>query len=134
MKKSLLVVAITAWLLSGCSWWSKWWGMPLDAARPQVSYVDGKISVKPEPLRFAKDQTNVTIVWALPKGAGLTFADNGIVIDKEQNEIVECRPRNGGLEFTCLNRHTVPGTYKYTIRLQQAGKPLEPLDPTVMND
>lgn len=134
MRKSFLIVAVAASLLSGCSGWSKWWGAPLDPARPQVSFIDGKISVKPEPLRFAKDQTQVTIVWSVPKGAGVTFADNGIVVDKARDEIVECRPRNEGLEFSCLNRHTVPGTYKYTIRLLQGGKPLEPHDPTIMND
>jgi hypothetical protein len=117
------------------------------------------VAVTPDPLYFRKDQTNVRIVWRLPEGLGLTFPANGIVIEgevtnkppnnekarqgavaqtlfvaKEQNEIVDCRAAEGGLEFSCLYRHTRPGVFKYTIRVLVDGKPLDPLDPTLMGN
>jgi hypothetical protein len=55
------------------------------------------------------------------------------VVDNAEGEIIDCKPRKEGLEFTCLNRHTKRGTYKYTIRVQEGDKPLDALDPTVMN-
>ena len=36
--------------------------------------------------------------------------------------------------FTCLNRHSRPGVYRYGINVNEDGKPLKPLDPYVMND
>ena len=48
-----------------------------------------------------------------------------VALEPQKDEIVKCEVRNAGLEFACLNRHTVPGIYKYTIRLvdpQNAGR------------
>jgi hypothetical protein len=126
-----------------------------------ITFKDGlkpAVAVTPDPLYFRKDQTNVRIVWRLPEGLGLTFdPKQGIVIEgeitnksptpdkaqraaaaqtlflvKEQNEIVDCRPSADGLEFSCLYKHTRPGYFKYTIRVLSEGKPLDPLDPSLM--
>jgi hypothetical protein len=99
------------------------------------------------------------ITWRLPPDSGLTFADNGIVIegqitrptdaelkafgergkpeqytvvlDKKQSVITGCR-RVSPIEFACSNTGT-PGRFAYTVRLLRDGQPLEPLDPTVVN-
>jgi hypothetical protein len=61
-------------------------------------------------------------------------AAQSLFVVKEQNEIVDCRPAEGGLEFSCLYKHTRPGVFKYTIRVLSDGKPLDALDPTVMGN
>jgi hypothetical protein len=161
MRRHILIAALAASLLGACAH-HRPHGGGLDPAAPRVfiTFKDGlkpAVAVFPDPLYFRKDQTNVRIVWRLPEGLGLKFADNGIVIEgevtnkppnndktqrgdskpalflnKEQNEIVDCRPAEGGLEFSCLYRHTRPGYFKYTIRVLSDGKPLDPLDPSVM--
>jgi hypothetical protein len=89
--------------------------------------------VSPEPLIFRAGGGEVAIVWQLPRGATYRFPDNGIVIDGRQEEIVRCGPRNEGLEFSCVNLRSKPGKYKYTIRVLDGTKPLQPLDPTIEN-
>ena len=100
---------------------------------PLVSVKGGVVSVSPDPLVFLKGEKDVRITWRL--GAqGLSFPENGIVIEgPKQDEIVDCKPGEGGRDFSCLNRHSRPGTYKYTIRVLQDGKALKPLDPNIMN-
>jgi hypothetical protein len=63
---------------------------------------------------------------------GYAFADNGIAINDAGDEIT-CRPGEGTRQrFVCNNKHTKPGTYKYTIRL--TGWPaVLPLDPWIVN-
>ncbi|MCA0241797.1 MAG: hypothetical protein LCI02_13135 [Proteobacteria bacterium] len=102
-------------------------------ANPLVSVKGGVIAVSPDPLVFTKDEKNVRITWRL--GAGdLRFPENGIVIEgPRQDEIVDCKPGEGGREFSCLNRNTRPGKYKYTIRVMQDGKELRPRDPEITN-
>jgi hypothetical protein len=160
MRRLILVAALAASLLGACA--HRHHGGSFDPAAPRVfiTFKDGlkpAVAVFPDPLYFRKEQTNVRIVWRLPEGLGLKFPDNGIVIEgevtnkpptndrtqrgdatqalrivKEQNEIVDCRPAEGGLEFSCLYRHTRPGYFKYTIRVLSDGRLLEPLDPSVM--
>jgi hypothetical protein len=164
MKKLILVAAITASLLGACAHHRPDSGNGPSAASPLVfiTFKDGlkpAVAVTPDPLYFRKDQVNVRIVWRLPANLGLTFPANGIVIEgevtnkppnndktprgaaapslfvaKEQNEIVDCRPAEGGLEFSCLYRHTRPGVFKYTVRVLSDGKLLDPLDPIAMGD
>jgi hypothetical protein len=55
-----------------------------------------------------------------------------LFLDSSQTEIVDCRPAENGLEFSCLYRHTRPGVFNYTIRVLSNGKPLDPLDPSIM--
>lgn len=116
------------------------------------------ISVSPEPLVFTGDQRNFRIEWSLP--AGLEFPDNGIVIEgqvldpstrqdlrptmqahkvvgpinSKQEEIVDCRRhKEDPRKFSCLNRRTKPGVFRYTIRVK-VGNDVAVSDPTIMNE
>jgi len=113
------------------------------------------IVVNAEPLVFTR-RGAVTITWHLPRGSNYTFDAQGIVIegrlvsqtkvprdglvqqtyvlDPKQDEIVRCSPSKEGSEFSCLNRNTKPGRYKYTIRVRDGTKALESLDPWIVND
>jgi hypothetical protein len=113
--------------------------------------VDGNEIVVPYALIFL-GRREVTVTWQLPPDSKHRFADNGIVIegvlidqvirgdrvsvvlDPRQNEIVNCRRSANGLEFSCLNRHTKPGYYKYTIRLVGGSQTSLVRDPGIMND
>ena len=52
---------------------------------------------------------------------------------RAQDEIVGCRPIDDNAAFTCLNRHTRPGIYKYTVRVVTQGGVVAQ-DPQIMND
>ena len=119
--------------------------------RPLVSLSGTSISVDPQALRFARGKGAVVIQWRLPGDARYRFASNGIVIDGEvnpaaatdpskggpprlQNEVVQCQRTGNGMSFTCQNRNSRAGTYKYTIRLvDEKGTALPPLDPVIVN-
>ena len=108
-----------------------------DPTAPRVIVQNGVISVDQEVLRFEKGQTNVTITWRLEskEGRRLTFPPNGVVFERAADgEIVECRRTKDNTEFSCLNRHSKPGQYRYGINVDEDGKPLKPLDPYIMND
>ena len=132
MKKQLVIYAACVLALSGCSIFHKD-STPPNPTRPQVVVVADKfIVVNQEPLVFLKDQRNVTITWQLPKDSKFRFAPNGITVDRAGGEI-ECPTRGeGGREFSCINRHTKPGKYSYTIRLEGAQKLVS--DPFIMNE
>lgn len=177
MRRQILIAALAASLLGGCSHLHHGSGHgPSHGPSPEsplvfITFKDGgalkpAIAVAPDPLYFRKDQINVRIVWRLPPDLGLTFDPKaGVVIEGEitnkppegdktqlgapnrkrfvdtnlklfldpnQTEIVDCRPADNGLEFSCLYRHTRPGVFNYTIRVLSNGKPLDPLDPTLM--
>jgi hypothetical protein len=120
---------------------------------PQVNVLaDGTITVTPDPMVFTAGQRKVNIRWQVPKTSKLTFPDNGIVVDGEvmagpapggagvqariepnQDEVAQCKVSADRKEFTCHNKHSRPGHFKYTIRLEQDGKALKALDPTMMN-
>ncbi len=130
--------------------------MPLVSVKGGVTPV---ISVSPEPLVFLKEQRDFRIEWTVP--TGLAFPENGIVIEgqvmdpsnrsealrpsmqahkvvgpinREQQEIVDCRrDKEDRQKFSCLNRHTKPGVFRYTIRVLADGKVVES-DPTIMNE
>jgi hypothetical protein len=57
---------------------------------------------------------------------------SGMVPDPRQTEIVDCKVGKDGLEFTCLNKHTRPGIFKYTIKLTD-GKTEFVRDPDILN-
>lgn len=137
-------------------------GMPGTAAQhfnPVVSVRDGQISVSPDPLVFAKGERG-PIVWRLPPG--LQFAEKGgVTIDGEvplagadrkskatewqgrakffsgqllpQEEIVGCRLVTAR-EFSCDNRNTRAGVYRYTLRVIDDKGVSIVWDPTVMNN
>lgn len=145
-KITLSIAALAALSLSACH------NMPPceDSAaapnptRPKVSIVDGEyLVVDQEPLVFAPRQKDVHITWRLPAAGGYRFPENGITFTdgKERSglrqtadeQIVKCEASVEGLTFTCLNRHTRPGQYKYIITVvSKDGKKLT-LDPTIAN-
>lgn len=145
MKRILLAVLIGVGL-SGCTSFNRYFDLPSNET-PVVAVVNGEVkNVTPDPLHFSNDQGRLTIYWQAQ--AGYRFAaKNGISIDGErmdgadgrpnptQNEIVECRPAREDLtEFSCVNRNSRPGKYKYTVRMEtMEGKPLKPFDPTIIN-
>ncbi|MEQ1515552.1 MAG: hypothetical protein ABL931_03580 [Usitatibacteraceae bacterium] len=135
MKKTLLVIA-TGLTLSACASHHSYSHVPkADPSNPRVSVLGGKqIVVDQEPLFFAKGVVNVRINWQLPADSKNTFPKDGITFDRGAvEELVDCRPEKNGLVFSCLNRHTKPGKYKYTIKLDGEPK-VAPLDPVLVND
>ena len=55
-----------------------------------------------------------------------------IVLDGKQTEIVDCTVGKDGLEYSCVNLHTRPGLFKYTITLTDGANEYI-LDPEVAN-
>ena len=137
MKKQLLSFIACVLALSGCSIFHKD-STPPDPTRPRVAVVsDQYIVVDQEPLVFLKDQRNVTITWHLPKESKYRFQPrNGIDIEERgRKEITDCTLRADGLEFSCVNRHTIKGKYSYTIRLAlpDGSRPIYS-DPSIYNE
>ena len=135
MKKILFVASASVLLLTACA--SQHQEMRVGIAhwdRTGVEVVDGKhIVVDQEPIYFPKAQQNVRFRWQLAAGSNYSFPSDGVTFKVATDEIVECHPEQGGRAFSCLNRHTKPGTYNYTIKLQ--GTPaVPPLDPIIVND
>lgn len=161
MKKWHFIAAACVLMLAGCESF-KWVPTLEERSRPQVTVKDGRILVSPEILFYFPDERDVLIVWQLPKDSKYRFPTTdsifkveGIVIEgrltdrvlrgaaaadsvglERQDDIVGCAARNGGLEFTCLNRHARSGVYKYTIRVvdpeSKEKKPIE-RDPAFVN-
>lgn len=161
MKRSRFIAATCLLLIGGCAHVR---GVPTfeERSRPQVTVKDDRILVSPEILFYFPDERDVSIVWQLPKDSKYRFPTNasiskepGIVIEgrmtdrvvrgaaapnsvglERQDDIGGCRAGNGGLEFTCLNKHTRSGVYKYTIRVvdpeSKDKKPIE-RDPPLIN-
>ncbi len=133
MKKTLLVAILSGLGLTACvSHHSH--AVKVDPLITNVTTVDGKqIVVDQEPIYFARGIQNVRVTWKLPVDSKYKFPKDGVVIKDAGEEIVDCRPAQDGLSFSCLNRHTKPGKFKYTVRLE--GTPaIAPLDPVVVND
>ncbi len=107
-----------------------------DPAAPKVIVSNGTITVDQDVLRFAKDQTKVTISWRLEgKGGRLTFPENGVVFERAADgEVVDCKRSADNTVFSCVNLHSRPGVYRYGINVNEDGKALKPLDPYIMND
>jgi len=100
-----------------------------DPHNPRVSVFGSQITVGPDPLPIPKGDS-AAIVWHLHTDGNYTFPDNGITVASDE---FQCR-RENDKTFTCQNRHTKAGHYKYTIRVLDGGKPLEPLDPFIYNE
>jgi hypothetical protein len=106
-----------------------------DPKNPVVTVSNGNITVDQEVLRFTKEQVNVTVTWRLPADGKLTFPDNGVVFERAAaDEFVSCQRSKSLTEFSCVNKHTKPGLYKYGVNVNEDGKPLKPLDPQAWND
>ncbi len=107
--------------------------------KPVVTVVNNEIFVDPEPLRFTREQRNVTIIWsstARPQPPGSVSRDrDGVRIEGEvaadrphvrENEIVERAAWWAiGHQFMCFNKNT-QGTaqYKYTIVRVRPARPI----------
>jgi hypothetical protein len=151
MNERIVLSALLGLLLTGCQ--TVKLVTPLkERSSPQVSVADGRVRVAPEVLTFFADEKNVTITWRLPADSRLRFSDKGIeihgrvsdravrtpdggeavVLDRNQNEIVECKRLDDGRAFACVNRNTRPGVYKYSIRVSDGQKTFE-VDPPIVN-
>jgi hypothetical protein len=149
-----MVLAVTALFLAAASYHLSAIGAGKNSVMtPQVNVLaDGTITVTPDLLVFNTGLRKVNIRWQVPKTSNLSFPDDGITIDGEvvagpapdgsgpqariernQDEVGPCKVSADRKEFTCHNKHSRPGHFKYTIRLEQAGKTLNALDPTLMN-
>lgn len=151
MKKLALTLIMFPILLSGCASGVDL-GSGWNPTRPKVMIVNGAVAPDQDQLVFPR-KISGPITWTLtdPK---FEFTDKGIEVDgaltdklirgeqvsvvlnTKQNEIVDCTRSKDGLQFTCNNRHTVPGIYKYTIRVRDRSKPdSKPIerDPQVVN-
>jgi hypothetical protein len=130
----LVFAALAASLLASCAHHRFEHGYRyMDPTRPMVNVVGGQfVVVNQEPLVFLRDQRDVVINWQLPPGANLRFPRDGVAIEKAGDEFVNCAVRDGGQSFSCTNRHTKPGKYSYTIRVQ-AGDRILQSDPFIMN-
>lgn len=143
--RRVLCTGLAALALSGCAQFNLIFHLPSDAT-PVVRVGKQQITaVDPDPLRFRKGDQNVRITWQLEWSSPYRFAPNGIVIDGEllpgkdakpvpQTEIVECSANADRTQFSCVNKNTRPGTYKYTVRVVTVdGKALPPFDPSIVN-
>jgi hypothetical protein len=129
MNKSLLLAAALAVLLSSCA--HMYPTKPGEPRPTRVSVTDGHIVVSQEPI-YVKAQ-NATIVWRVPFGSSLTFPRDGIVVREAPEGEFRCSVADDGKVFTCLDRNSRPGRYKYTIKLQDGAQAIEPLDPVIHN-
>jgi hypothetical protein len=145
-RRLLIAAALTTALLSGCGMVHHRHHAGMGGASgnntgnpstPVVPVANGQITVDQETLRFNKDMVNVRITWRLQSkdGGKLTFPPNGVVFERAaRGEIVDCQRSKDNTEFSCINKHTKPGLYRYGINVDEDGQPLKPLDPFVMND
>lgn len=159
MNKLTFTLALAALLLGGCAQFHDrhhrgdgrfYGGCPCpDPTQPMVTVKDGAIVLDQEVLVFPRNVSG-PLTWTLPSNSTVRFAENGIVIegrlldrvlrsdvpsvvlDPKQSEIVDCRRGSEGLSFTCLNRHTAPGVYKYTIRVIEGQREIS-RDPPIVN-
>ena len=153
MKKNILVCTLAVFVAVGCAHDKYGPRGGSDPARPKVDVVKDLITVSPEILVFGPEARR-DVVWSLPAESKLTFPDDGIVIegrlvdelvkgaekvsvvlDTKQTEIVNCRvvPETSRKQYTCQNRYTMTGVYKYTIRVQDEQKKTFHLDPNWVN-
>ena len=150
MKKRLFIYVVLALALSGCTT-LKWVPRFEERRTPQVNVSEGRIVVTPEILFYFQGERDFDVLFQLPRESGLTFPENGIVIEGEltdqvirgerisvvlnpgQKEIGPCR-RLSNVEVACRNLHTRSGVYKYTIRVNgKDGRPLPSRDPPMVN-
>lgn len=151
MKKPAWIAALlAAAALTGCAHYEHHKTLARSSDTPQITVKDGKLDITPSTLYFTPGQKDVKITWKLPAGQGLRFMKDGIVIegeildrvirgtpnsvalDAQQREIINCEAAADGQSFTCLNRNSRPGIYKYTVRVYSGDKLLEK-DPPIVN-
>lgn len=98
-----------------------------------VVVVSGQTQVPEERARTTRGQG--AIVWRL-QTPGYRFAPDGIVFDAAGSSRHDCRITANGRGFRCVKLGHVSGAeYKYDVKLvRDDGRPLEPLDPWIVND
>jgi hypothetical protein len=124
MRYSALAAVVASVALASCALFRTF---PPDPHKPGVFVVESQIIVDQDPIVIPKGD-RAAIVWHL-RGSNLQFPENGITIEKAGDQF-RCA-REGEQTFVCQNVTTRPGHYKYTIRVLEGGKPLEPLDPFI---
>ena len=135
MKKSLLLAAVLALVLAGCSHQMRYRDGSSDPLHPRVFVVAGRgIAVNQEPIYIAPEARNVTIVWQLPAESKYTFPDDGIVIRDGREEFRCGFERENRQRYACVFANSRPGKFKYTIQVLDDGKALRPLDPSIVSD
>jgi hypothetical protein len=131
-KHILAVLAAAAALAAG----------PAAEAQPipvEVSLDGTSITARPDPIEVRRARGAVVIQWDLPRDANYRFDPQGIVVEGEesggslrpQDQIVNCG--GGPRRFTCTNRNSKNGRFKYTIRLLDANQRLVQKDPHIVN-
>jgi hypothetical protein len=124
MRRSTLAAVAAVLVLTSCAEMRLF--SPPDPHNPVVVVRQGEIMVNQDPLIFAAGDRGA-ITWHLG-GTEATFPDDGIVV---KGEGFRCA-RHGPTTFVCQNG-AKPGHYKYTIKVIERGRALEPYDPFVYN-
>ena len=135
MKRNAFLAVIFALLLAACTWHGPD-TRKLDPDNPQVSVVDGKITIDQETVHFGKEKKNFKITWSLPADSPYRFAKNdGIFIIGGGDEFYGCHQEENGVRFSCMNRNSKPGRNRYKYNIAVEGSPaVRPLDPIIDND
>ena len=150
MNKLTLTTILVASLVAGCAHDGHGlYGRGIDPAKPKITVEGDMIKLDQELLIFRPNERGL-ITWSLPENGPYRFPENGIVIegrlldqvvrgkppsvalDPDQKEIVDCAVVKGGLQFTCNNKHTTTGLFKYTIRVTR-GSAVLVRDPNAFN-
>ncbi len=150
MNKLTLTAVVAATILAGCAHERNGlYGKGIDPAKPKITIEGGSIKIDQDLLVFRPNERGM-ITWSLPENGPYRFPENGIVIegrlldqvirgrppsvalDPDQKEIVDCAVVKGGLQFTCNNKHTTSGFFKYTIRVTN-GSTVLVRDPNAFN-
>ena len=131
MNKSLPLAVALALLASACA--HMYPTKPGDPRPTSVRANEGRLVVNQEPIYVGTK--DATIVWYVPYFSPLRFPREGAVVFREAPEgEFRCSVAEDLRSVSCIDRYSKPGRYKYTIRLQQDGKDLEALDPSVVNN
>ena len=133
MKKSVLVATVSALVLTACASNMRVVRTP-DPHYPNVTIAGGKyIVVNQEPIVIPNNEKDTWITWQLPVDSTYSFPADGIVIANAGDEF-KCNLEADKKRFACKDKNSKSGKYKYTIKVIDGSKPLEPLDPFIMND
>jgi hypothetical protein len=136
MNKSLVLAVVLTVALAGCAHHraGRMAKQVPDPLNPQVFVVDGRgVGVNQEPIYIAPDKKDVRIVWSLPAGSTYTFPGDGIVVSEGRDEF-QCGIEENKQRYACQFRNSRPGKYKYSIKVEDGGKLLKPLDPSIISD
>lgn len=127
MNRTLALVALLP-LLASCMHLDR--RVAGDAPVRVLVTAEGQVAVGRDPI-YATRPT--TLTWRLPRFGSLTFARDGIVVHDAPEGEFRCAPAEDAKVFTCEDRYTRPGRYKYSVHVLEDGKPLPPLDPFIIN-